>query len=296
MSLLQIAGMDPAELREIVALGRSVKSDPDRFAGTLTGRSVGLFFAKPSLRTWVSSDVAVAQLGGHPLLLRDSEVGVGSREAPEDVGRVLDRYLDLLAMRVYGHGDLERVAGAMRAPVVNLLSDREHPCQAIADVMTIDETVGIDGARVAYIGDGNNVCQSLILAVTKAGGSIAVATPPGDEPDEAVVAEARGYGAVALTTDPEEAVEGADVVYTDVWASMGQESEAAARKERFARFRVDEALMARAAGDAVFLHCLPAHRGDEVTDGVIDGPRSRVFDQAENRLHGFKAVLLHLLG
>lgn len=295
MSLLQISGMDPGELRAILDLGHEIKGHPARFDGVLSGRTVGLFFEKPSLRTWVSSNVGAAELGAHPVLLSDRQTGLGTRESPEDVGRVLDRYLDLLGMRVFDHEDLERVASAMAAPVVNLLSDREHPCQAVADLLTVEEHRR-GGARVAYVGDGNNVCHSLALAVTKTGGSIAVASPSGFEPDRAVVEEAAAHGEIMVTNDPLEAVSGADVVYTDVWASMGQEDEAEERRRLFEPFRVDDALLDAAGDDAVFLHCLPAHRGDEVTDEVMDGPRSRVFDQAENRLHAFKAILVHLLG
>jgi ornithine carbamoyltransferase len=295
VSLVQIAGMDPGEVREIIDLGHAVKAHPGRFADALDGKIVGLFFMKPSLRTWVSSNVAAAELGAHPVLLSDRQTGLGTRETPEDVGRVLDRYVDLLGMRVFDHQDLVRVSSVMRSPVVNLLSDREHPCQAVADVMTVEEHRR-EGACVAYVGDGNNVCHSLLLAVTKTGASIAVATPEGFEPDPSVVEEASSHGTVVVTNDPLEAVAGADVVYTDVWASMGQEDEAAERRRLFDPYRVDDGLMEAAGPDAVFLHCLPAHRGDEVTDEVMDGPRSRVFDQAENRLHAFKAILLHLLG
>jgi ornithine carbamoyltransferase len=235
------------------------------------------------------------QLGAHPLAIRNDQTGMGSRETPEDVGRVLDRYLDLLAMRVFDHGDLEAIDAVVDVPVVNLLSDREHPCQAVADVMTLAEN-GVMSGTVAYVGDGNNVCHSLMVAVTMCGGSIRVATAPGYEPDPAIVRMAEEHGSVLVTTDPLEAVEGVDAVYTDVWASMGQEEEAELRRRHFARYRVDEAMFDRAAPGAIFLHCLPAHRGDEVTHEVLEHERSRVFDQAENRLHSFKAVLLDQLG
>ncbi len=209
-----------------------------------------------------------------------------------------ERYLDVLAFRVFRHRDLDTIASRAVNPVINLLSDREHPCQALADLQTLAEHRRLDGSVVAYVGDGNNVCASLMVAGAACGVSVRVATPPGYEPGAAVVAEAREVArpgvALEVGNDPAAAVRGADAVYTDVWASMGQEAEASARRELFSRFRVDEALFALAAPDAIFLHCLPAHRGEEVTDGVVDHERSRVFDQAENRMHAFKALLLHL--
>jgi ornithine carbamoyltransferase len=244
----------------------------------------------------VSCDVAAIQLGAHPIAIRNEQAGMGVRETPEDVGRVLERYLDLLGMRVFDHQDLTALDVVTRMPVVNLLSDREHPCQAIADLMTLAEHRPLEGSRIAFLGDGNNVCHSLVLAATKAGGTIAVATPPGYEPAAEVVEIASRHGEVIVTNDPMEAVAGADAVYTDVWASMGQEEEAGLRKRHFSRFQVDDRVMAAAGPDPIFLHCLPAHRGEEVTDSVIESANSRVFDQAENRLHAFKAILLHLLG
>ncbi|MEX1005257.1 MAG: ornithine carbamoyltransferase [Acidimicrobiia bacterium] len=296
MSLLTIAETPVADLRRILELGAAVKADPLSYRGALGGRSIGLFFQKQSLRTWVSCDVAAIQLGIHPIVIRNDQTGLGTRETPEDVGRALERYLDLLGMRVFDHGDLAAIDAATEMPLVNLLSDREHPCQAVADLMTLAEHRPIEGSKVAYLGDGNNVCHSLMLATTKAGGSITVATPPGYEPDVDVVALARTFGDVDLTEDPHGAVTGADAVYTDVWASMGQETEADLRRRHFARFQVDDAVMTAAGPEAIFLHCLPAHRGEEVTDSVMESGRSRVFDQAENRLHAFKAILLHLLG
>lgn len=291
--LLSVADLGADGLASVVSLAAAVKADPEPTRGALAGRSIGLYFEKPSLRTWVSSDVAAAELGMHTVLIREDQTGLGVREPVEDVGRVLDRYLDVLAMRVFSHDDLERMAAVMGGPVVNLLSDREHPCQAVADLLTISEHRPLAGARVAYVGDGNNVCHSLALGVTLTGGSLTVAAPAGHEPDPSVLA--RAPGEVRVVGDPEEAVRGADVVYTDVWASMGQEAEAEERRRRFAGFQVDLRLFELARDDAVFLHCLPAHRGDEVAAEVIEHPRSRVFDQAENRLHAFKAILLHLL-
>lgn len=296
MSLLGISGLDSGTLAELLTLGAGVKADPAAYRTALSGRSIGLFFQKQSLRTWVSCDVAAIQLGAHPIAIRNEQTGMGVRETPEDVGRVLERYLDLLGMRVFDHADLEAIDAVTAMPLVNLLSDREHPCQAIADLMTLAEHRPLPASTIAFLGDGNNVCHSLMLATVKAGGSVRVATPSGYEPDPAVVEEARVHGDVLVTNDPYEAATGADAIYTDVWASMGQEEEAALRRRHFARFQVDEALMERANPDAIFLHCLPAHRGEEVTDAIMESPRSRVFDQAENRLHGFKAILLHLLG
>lgn len=294
--LLSIADVEPDLLREMVALAATVKSDPASVAGALTGRSIGLFFMKQSVRTWVSCDVAAIQLGVHPIVIRNEQVGLGTREAPEDVGRVLERYLDFLGMRVFDHSDLEKIADAVSIPVVNLLSDREHPCQAIADVQTLAEHRPVEGSVLAYVGDGNNTCNSLMLAAAMAGASVKIATPPGYEPDQRLLAEAHRFAQVVVTNDPKEAVADADAVYTDVWASMGQEAEAAERQQLFAPYRVDLSLFESAKRDAIFLHCLPAHRGQEVTDEVIDHARSRVYDQAENRLHSFKAILLTALG
>lgn len=295
MNLLSVSDLSPEGLRGLLALAEEVKKDPGAFKARLSGRSVGLFFAKQSLRTWVSCDVATAQLGAHPLLISEAGIGLGSREAPADAGRVLERYLDLLAMRVYEHRLLTDIGQAVDMPVVNLLSDREHPCQAIADLQTIAEHRPLPGAVLAYVGDANNVCNSLMLAATMAGASVRVASPPGYQPDLAVLEAARAHGTVDVFNEPEAAVEGADVVYTDVWTSMGQEEEAGVRRQIFSRFQVTVELFDRAKSGAIFMHCLPAHRGEEVTDGVMEHGRSVVFDQAENRLHSFKAVLLSLI-
>jgi ornithine carbamoyltransferase len=273
-----------------------VKADPEAYRSALAGRSIGLFFQKQSLRTWVSCDVAAIQLGIHPIVIRNEQPGLGTREPPADVGRVLERYLDLLGMRVFDHADLTAIDEVTAMPLVNLLSDREHPCQAVADIMTLAEHRPVAGSRIAFLGDGNNVCHSLMLATVKAGGSMRIATPPGYEPDPSFLELASRHGSVEVGNDPMAAAEGADAVYTDVWASMGQEQEAALRRRHFASFQVDDRVMAVAGGDAIFLHCLPAHRGEEVTDAVMESSNSRVFDQAENRLHAFKAILLHLLG
>lgn len=295
MNLLSIADLGVDGLGEVLSVADRVKSNPSSFGSALAGKSIGLFFAKQSLRTWVSCDVAAIQLGAHPLAIRDDNTGMGSRETPADVGRVLARYLDLLAMRVHRHEDLIEIGTHVEIPLVNLLSDAEHPCQAVADLQTIAAHRPLHRTVITYIGDGNNVCHSLMLGGAMAGATVRVAGPPGYEPDPDVVARAGQFGPVTLHTDPAEAVAGSHVVYTDVWASMGQESEAELRQRHFAPYQVTVQLLEKAADDAIFMHCLPAHRGEEVTDEVMDHPRSRVFDQAENRLHSFKAILLTLL-
>jgi len=256
---------------------------------------VGLFFMKPSTRTRVSSEIGCRQLGAEVVVLKDSEVGLGGREAVPDVARVLDRYLDVLALRVFEHDVLEVIAEHASAPVINLLSDVEHPCQAVADLLTVVENTDPSGKSIAYVGDGNNVSHSLMVGAAMLGMSVRIATPPGHEPDTSYVETAQSYSEVSLTNHPIEAVDGADFVYTDVWTSMGQENESQARLAVFDGFCVDEALFAKSAPDAKFLHCLPAHRGEEVSHGVMEHERSLVFDQAENRLHAFKAVLLESL-
>ena len=264
----------------------------------LRGRTLAMVFQKPSNRTRVSFEVGMYQLGGHALHLSPEEIQIGKRETPSDTGRVLARYIDAIMVRTFDHGDLEELAGAADVPVVNGLSDTHHPCQALADLMTISEELGaLEGTEIAYVGDGNNVAHSLAIACALTGTRLTIAHPEGHGPDAEIIDLADSLGAAPrLTGDPAEAVRGAGVVYTDVWASMGQEAEAKERKQEFAPYQVDEGLMDLAADDAIFLHCLPAHRGEEVTAEVIDGPRSRVFDQAENRLHAQKALLYLLMG
>jgi ornithine carbamoyltransferase len=264
----------------------------------LRGRTLAMVFQKPSNRTRVSFEVGMYQLGGHALPLSPQEIQMGKRETPSDTGRVLARYIDAIMVRTFDHEELEELAGAADVPVVNGLSDAHHPCQALADLLTVREEFGtLEGVKIAYVGDGNNVAHSLAIACALTGAELTIAHPEGHGPDPEVVETAGKLGAAPLLTQaPREAAPGARVVYTDVWASMGQEAEAAERREKFAPFQVNEELMDQAAEDAIFLHCLPAHRGEEVTAGVIDGPRSRVFDQAENRLHAQKALLLLLVG
>ncbi len=298
MDFVNVADLGHEGLRTVLDLAARVKINRDEVAGSRPGQRVGLFFEKPSTRTRVSCEVAAADLGMVPLVLKQDEVGLGKRESVEDVGRVLDRYLDVLAFRVFDHDNLVRMAAITDAPVVNLLSDREHPCQALADLQTLAEHRPLEGATVAFIGDGNNVCNSLVIAGLMVGTSVQVASPPGNEPSVEILELARSVATsgaqVHVTNDPAAAVTDADAVYTDVWASMGQESEAAERQQRFMPYQINLALFEQAKNDAIFMHCLPAHRGEEVTDEVADHPRSRIFDQAENRMHAFKALLLHL--
>jgi ornithine carbamoyltransferase len=264
----------------------------------LRGRTLAMVFQKPSNRTRVSFEVGMYQLGGHALHLLPQEIQIGKRETPSDTGRVLARYIDAIMVRTFDHAEVEELAGAAEVPVINGLTDQHHPCQALADLLTIrEEFGGLEGVEISYIGDGNNVAHSLAIACALTGARLTIAHPEGHAPDPGVVDLAASLGAApTLTRDPREAAVGARVLYTDVWASMGQEEEAEERKQRFAPYQVNEELMALAADDAIFLHCLPAHRGEEVTAGVIDGPRSRILDQAENRLHAQKALLYLLLG
>jgi ornithine carbamoyltransferase len=264
----------------------------------LRGMTLAMVFQKPSNRTRVSFEVGMYQLGGHALSLSPQEIQMGRRETPSDTGQVLARYIDAIMVRTFDHEEVEELADAAEVPVINGLTDQHHPCQALADLLTVREEFGhLEGVKISYVGDGNNVAHSLALGCALTGASLTIAHPEEHGPDPAVVKLADSLGAApALTGEPREAASGAQVVYTDVWASMGQEGEAGERKEKFASYQVNEELMGLAAEDAIFLHCLPAHRGEEVTAGVIDGPRSRVLDQAENRLHAQKALLYLLLG
>jgi ornithine carbamoyltransferase len=285
--LLDVDDLSAAELAAVLDL--AVADLP----AVLAGRGVALIFEKPSARTRNSMEMAVVQLGGHPVTIRSDEVGLDVRETVEDVTRTLQGYHAVLAARVFDHRTLARMVAVARVPVLNMLSDRSHPLQALADLLTVRTALGeVSGRRLAYVGDGNNVCASLVLAAGQAGMEVAVATPDGFAPPAGDVARFRAAGVEALvTTKAEEAVEGADVVYTDTWTSMGQEAEADERRPVFRPYQVNAALMARAAPGAVFLHCLPAHRGDEVTDEVLDSPASRVWEQAENRMHAARGLL-----
>ncbi len=268
----------------------------------LQGKTLALVFEKPSLRTRVAFEAGMTQLGGHGSYLSANDIDMGGRESVPDVARNLSRWVQAIAARVFKHATVETLARYASVPVINALSDREHPCQALADVLTLREHFGaLQGLRLAYVGDGNNVCHSLLLLGATLGLDLAVACPPDYRPDPEILERAEGLarasGArIAISAAPAEAVSGADAVYTDVWTSMGQEHETARRRPSFAPYQVNPALMARAAPRAVFMHCLPAHRGEEVTAEVIDGPQSVVFEQAENRLHVQKALILSLLG
>jgi len=300
---LSIDDLSAGELMKLLDRAAELKAGRGTAgANAIAGRTVAMIFEKPSTRTRISFEVAIAELGGHPLPLSSAELQLGRGETIEDTGRVLSRYVHGAVVRTFEQERLERLAEAATIPVVNALSDLEHPCQALADLLTIRERLGsLSGVRLTFVGDGNNVAHSLLLAGALAGMHVAVATPPGYEPIPQIakrateIAETSG-GSIAVTTEAPEAVRGADAVYTDVWASMGQEREAEERRLIFAPYQLNAVLLARAADRAIVLHCLPAHRGEEITDDVIDGPRSVVWDQAENRLHTQKALLEWLMG
>jgi len=301
--LLSLGDLTPDEFWRILRRAVELKTELARGGNSpvLTGKTLGLLFQKPSLRTRVSFEIGMLQLGGHALYLSPQEVQLGVRESVPDVARVLSRYVDGIMARVFAHRDVEVLAQYASVPVINGLSDYSHPCQGLADLLTVYEKRGkLAGLKLAYVGDGNNVCTSLLFGGALAGMQVVAATPAGYEPPASVLARARAIaadtgGAVAVEHDPFVAVRSADVVYTDVWASMGQEAEAAAREKIFAPYQVNARLVAAAGRDALLMHCLPAHRGHEITDEVIDGPQSVVFDQAENRLHAQKAVLALLM-
>ena len=298
--LVSIRDLTREEIFHLFRLAAELKAKQkarDRTA-PLAGRTLALVFEKPSLRTRVTFEVGMVQLGGRAIYLSSQEIGLGVRESVPDVARNLGRWVDLIAARTFRHETVENLARHAGVPVVNGLSSLEHPCQALADFFTLWER-GLDLAkiRLAWIGDGNNVCHSIILLAALTGTSVIVACPPGYEPNPAIQTACRELGGqLALTPDPREAVEDTDVLYTDAWVSMGQEAERAERLEAFRRYQVNETLIGFAKPSAVVMHCLPAHRGEEITDAVVDGPKSLVLDQAENRLHAQKAVLLTLLG
>ncbi len=267
----------------------------------LRGKTLGMVFQKPSLRTRVSFEMGMLHLGGHALYLSPNEIGLGGRESVADVARVLSRYVDGIMARVFSHEHILELARYARVPVINGLSDYNHPCQGLTDFFTIWEHVGrLSGVKLAYVGDGNNVVTSLLLGGGKLGMDVSVGTPAGYEVKDAVLAQARAFaaesgGQVSTSNDPYQTVADADVVYTDTWTSMGQEAEQARRKAVFPPFQVNARLVAAARPGAIIMHCLPAHRGDEITDDVADGPQSVLFDQAENRMHAQKAILADLL-
>jgi ornithine carbamoyltransferase len=301
-NFLSIDDLNESQLEYLLDLAERIKRSPSAFEDRLAGCAVAMIFEKPSTRTRVSFEVGIAQLGGYPLALSGSDLQLGRGETIEDTGLVLSRYVDAIVVRTFGQERLEGLAHTSEVPVVNALSDFEHPCQCLGDLLTIKEKKGkLAGLTLAYIGDGNNVAHSLILGGAKSGMDVRVATPPGYEPIPQVVHRGQEVGmetggATEITNDPEAAAKDADILYTDVWASMGQEEEANERSLVFQSFRIDQAAVERARDDAIVMHCLPAHRGQEITDEVIDGPHSVVWDQAENRLHAQKALLVWLLG
>jgi len=291
----------PAEILGLLDLADAIKKEPGRYRAALAGKTLAMIFEKSSTRTRVSFEAGMYQLGGLGMFLSSRDLQIGRGEPIADTARVLSRYVDGIMARTFAHETVTELARHATVPVINGLTDRLHPCQVMADLQTIREAFGeLAGRKLAYVGDGNNMAHSLMFGGAKTGMSVSVASPAGYEPQEDVVASARRDAletgaSIATTHDPAEAVDGAHVVYTDVWASMGQEDEARERREKFAGFTVTAALMAKAAPDAIFLHCLPAHRGEEVEAEVADGPRSRIFDEAENRLHAQKAILVSLM-
>jgi ornithine carbamoyltransferase len=298
---LSLKDTSSRKVDDLLDLAQDLKA-PRRMSTQLTGKSVALLFQMPSLRTRTSFDVGLYELGGHAVYLGPEEVGLGKRESIPDVARVLSRYVHGIVARTHHHLDLLRIAEAASIPVINALSDFEHPCQAVADLLTMRECGGkLAGLRVAYIGDGNNIARSLVFASAKVGIDLVLASPAGYECDLATVSQAdvearRRGGAISLLRDPRQAAQDADVLYTDVWTSMGQEKEAAERRRVFDAYRITREIVELARPGVLVMHDLPAHRGEEIADDVIDGPRSVVFQQAENRLHAQKAILVSLLG
>jgi ornithine carbamoyltransferase len=298
---LSIDDLSPSELMKLLSDAAAVKADPDSWADLIARKQVALIFEKPSTRTRVSFEVAVTSMGGHAVVLRGDELQLGRGETIEDTGRVLSRYVDAIVVRTFGQDRLERLADSSTVPVVNALSDFEHPCQCLADLQTIREKKGsLEGLAFAYIGDGNNVAHSLMFGGAKTGMDIRIATPPGYEPypqviERSVEIAAETGGKLTVTDVVAEAVTGAEVLYADVWTSMGQEAESEKRREEFGRFQINADMISKAHPDVIVMHCLPAHRGEEITADVLDGPRSVVWDQAENRLHSQRALLAWLL-
>jgi ornithine carbamoyltransferase len=298
---VSLRDFEPGDVRHFVHVACMIKADPAAYSQSLKGKTLAMIFEKPSLRTRVSFDVGIEELGGHPIYLSPAEISLGKRESVHDVAKNLERMVQGIMIRTFSHEIVEEMARCASVPVINGLTDFSHPCQAMADFMTMLEVKGrIAGLKVAYIGDGNNVAHSLMFAGAQLGANVWIATPPHYEPSLDATSWSKlqcteTHGSITLTHDPESAVFGADVVYTDVWASMGQEGETQKRAEVFRPYQVNAALFGQAKKDAIFLHCLPAHRGDEVTDEVIDSPQSFVFQQAENRLHAQKAIMLELM-
>jgi len=302
MHFISLAEESREELRALLDLARHLKLHPAAFADSCKGKTLAMIFQKPSLRTRVSFQTGIYQLGGHGMYLGPKDIQLHRGESISDTAQVLSRYVDGIMARVFAHSDIQGLADHSTVPVINGLSDLLHPCQVLADLMTIEEKKGrLEGLKLAYVGDGNNMAHSILYGGAQFGMTVAITHPRGYAPDPEVVTTARDIaartgGAILVTESPAEGVADADVVYTDVWASMGQESEAKERLARFDGFQVNAELMGHARPDSIFMHCLPAHRGEEVSAEVIDGPQSVVFDEAENRLHAQKAIMARRMG
>ncbi len=298
---VSIRDFSPQEIQDLLLLGWQIKAYPDVYSEALKGKTLAMIFEKPSLRTRVTFDVGIQQLGGFALYLSPAEINLGQRESVYDVAKNLERMVQCIMIRTFAHAIVVQMAEYARIPVINGLTDFSHPCQAMGDFLTMWEVKGsLEKLKVAFVGDGNNVAHSLLFAGAQLGAEVVVATPPGYEPKADAIAWASERardtgGSCRITNHAKEAVSAADVVYTDVWASMGQEADAAKRLGVFRNYQVNSELFACAKRDAIFMHCLPAHRGEEVTNDVIDSPRSVVFQQAENRLHIQKAIMLELM-
>ncbi len=297
--LLSIADLDREDIESLIEQARRMKQEGA--TPLFSGRTLAFLFVKPSLRTRVSFEIAMYQLGGHAIYLSPEEVGMGKREPAADIARVLSRYVDVIAARTFSQETVQILADSSSVPVINALSNLEHPCQALSDLFTIYEKKGrLPGLTLAFIGDGNNVANSLLLSSCLVGMNFHFASPPGYEINEEVLNQGKTFAAlsgsqVKLTSDPYEAAKGADIVYTDVWASMGQEAEVEKRRRAFSDYQVDNKLLSSAKGDVLLMHPLPAHQGEEIAAGLLDDPRSVIFDQVENRLHLQKALLVELL-
>ncbi|MBI1977899.1 MAG: ornithine carbamoyltransferase [Candidatus Omnitrophica bacterium] len=300
-NLISAFDLSVKEIKTIFGLTRKVKADPLAYRDVFTGKAIGLIFEKPSTRTWVSFEVGFSTMGGHVIYLGPDDIQLGIREEVRDVARVLARYLDLMVMRTYSHKLITKFAKYFDKPVINGLSDLEHPCQTLGDFFTMIEVLGdLKGKKIAFVGDGNNVLNSLLIIAAKLGAHFSFATPKRLTPDQHIFTRAlkeakRTKAKLEGTNSPAKAVKGADIIYTDVWISMGEEGEPE-KKESFKNFQVNRNLLKHASKDVRVMHCLPAHRGEEITNDVIEGKQSIVFDQAENRLHIQKAILLYLLG
>jgi ornithine carbamoyltransferase len=296
--LISIGDLTKGEIFEIIQLAIRLKGERSKgiFPNGLEHKTLGMIFEKPSTRTRTAFEVAAVELGGYPIYLNCNDLQLGRGETTADTARVLSRYLSCIVMRANSHLTVIDMAKNASVPVINALSDIEHPCQLLADLMTIYEKKGaLNGMKLAWIGDGNNVCNSAILSCALMGMSVDVACPPGYEPDGEILRRGQQLSAVRILRDPLEAASAADILYTDAWVSMGDEATSALRARAFSEYRIDSKVLDVAKSDAIVLHCLPAHRGQEITDEVMDGPHSAVFDQAENRLHAHKALLLKLL-